>query len=106
MAQARAFETDFWKDAKLRKVWDEIVPGEPRKTIPYTLTKEAIELYCRSVGETHPLYFDEAYARLESEVAEAGGLLTAFRPEGVEWPVTRPPASLLTRGCTRPCPTS
>ena len=37
-----AFETDFWKDANLRKVWDDIVPGEPRKTIPYTLTKEAI----------------------------------------------------------------
>ena len=43
MAQAQAaFETDFWKDANLRKVWDEIVPGEPRKTIPYVLTKEAI----------------------------------------------------------------
>src|SRR5262249_62083055 len=63
MAQAQAFETDFWKDANLRKVWDEIVPGVPRKTIPYTLTKEAIELYCRSVGETHPIYFDEAYAK-------------------------------------------
>ena len=46
MAEAQAFETDFWKDANLRKVWDYIVPGEPRKTIPYTLTKEAIELYC------------------------------------------------------------
>src|SRR5882724_1986800 len=53
MAQAEAFETDFWKDANLRKVWDDIVPGEPRKTIPYTLTKEAIELYCKSVGEDH-----------------------------------------------------
>ncbi len=64
MAQAQAaFETDFWKDANLRKVWDEIVPGEPRKTIPYLLTKEAIQLYCRSVGEDHPLYFDEAYAK-------------------------------------------
>jgi len=48
MAQAEAFETDFWKDANLRKAWDDIVPGEPRKTIPYTLTKEAIELYCKS----------------------------------------------------------
>ena len=38
-------------------------PGEPRKTIPYTLTREAIELYCKSVGEDHPLYFDEAYAK-------------------------------------------
>ncbi len=63
MAQAEAFETDFWKDANLRKVWDDIVPGEPRKTIPYTLTREAIELYCKSVGEDHPIYFDEAYAR-------------------------------------------
>ena len=44
MAQAETFETDFWKHANLRKVWDDIVPGEPRKTIPYTLTKEAIEL--------------------------------------------------------------
>ena len=38
MAQAQAFETDFWKDANLRKVWDDIVPGEPRKTMPYLLT--------------------------------------------------------------------
>ena len=28
MAQG-AFETDFWKDANLRKVWEDIVPGEP-----------------------------------------------------------------------------
>jgi hypothetical protein len=47
----RAFETDFWKHANLRKVWDDIVPGEPRQTIPYTLTRQAIELYCQSVGE-------------------------------------------------------
>ena len=60
MVRPEAFETDFWKDANLRKVWDDIVPGEPRKTIPYTLTREAIELYCASVGETHPIYFDEA----------------------------------------------
>ena len=63
MAQAEAFETDFWKHANLRKVWDDIVPGEPRKTIPYTLTRDAIELYCASVGEDHPIYFDEDYAR-------------------------------------------
>ena len=63
MAQVEAFETDFWKNANLRKVWDDIVPGEPRKTIPYTLTRDAIELYCASVGEDHPIYFDEAYAR-------------------------------------------
>ena len=71
MAQAEAFETDFWKDANLRKVWDDIVPGEPRKTIPYTLTREAIELYCKSVGEDHPIYFDEAYAR----TTRYGGLI-------------------------------
>src|SRR5258705_13775184 len=63
MGQADAFETDFWKHANLRKAWDDIVPGEPRKTIPYTLTREAIALYCRAVGDEHPIYFDEAYAR-------------------------------------------
>src|SRR5258708_33699915 len=63
MGQADAFETDFWKHANLRKAWDDIVPGEPRKTIPYTLTREAIALYCRAVGDDHPIYFDEAYAR-------------------------------------------
>jgi 3-hydroxybutyryl-CoA dehydratase len=57
------FETDFWRDAKLRKIWDDIVPGEPRKTIPYVLTLAAIQEYCRGVGDLHPLYFDEAYAR-------------------------------------------
>ena len=63
MAQTETFETDFWKHANLRKVWDDIVPGEPRQTIPYTLTRQAIELYCQSVGEDHPIYFDEAYAK-------------------------------------------
>lgn len=62
MAQ-QGFETDFWKDAAARKIWDDIVAGEPRRTIPYTLTLQAIHTYCRSVGETNPLYFDEAYAR-------------------------------------------
>jgi 3-hydroxybutyryl-CoA dehydratase len=57
------FETDFWKDAGIRKVWDDIVPGEPRATIPYLLTLEAIQKYCRAVGETNRLYFDEDYAR-------------------------------------------
>ena len=57
------FETDFWKDAARRKVWDQLVPGEPRATLPYLLTLDAIQKYCRSVGETHPLYFDEAYAK-------------------------------------------
>src|SRR5258708_34390805 len=71
MGQADAFETDFWKHANLRKVWDDIVPGEPRKTIPYTLTREAIALYCRAVGEDHRIYFDEAYAR----TTRYGGLI-------------------------------
>ena len=62
-AASKEFETDFWKDANLRKIWDEIVPGEPRKTLPYTLTQEAIALYCRAVGETNPLYLDEAAAK-------------------------------------------
>lgn len=65
------FETDFWKDASRRKVWDDIVPGEPRQTLRYLLTLEAIHKYCRSVGEDHPLYFDEAYARASS----FGGLI-------------------------------
>jgi acyl dehydratase len=69
--ESNTFETDFWKDANLRKMWDDIVPGAPRKTIPCTLTREAIELYCKSVGETHPLYFDEAYAR----TTRYGGLI-------------------------------
>jgi acyl dehydratase len=69
--ESNTFETDFWKDANLRKMWDDIVPGAPRKTIPYTLTREAIELYSKSVGETHPLYFDEAYAR----TTRYGGLI-------------------------------
>jgi len=59
----KEFETDFWKDANLRRTWDDIVPGEPRVTLPYTLTKEAIALYCRSVGETNPLYLDEDAAK-------------------------------------------
>ena len=62
-AASKEFETDFWKDANLRKIWDEIVPGEPRKTLPYTLTQEAIALYCQAVGETNPLYLDEAAAK-------------------------------------------
>ncbi|MBK7059153.1 MAG: MaoC family dehydratase [Rubrivivax sp.] len=57
------FETDFWKDNALRKSWAQIIPGEPRKTLPYVLTLEAIQKYCRVVGDLHPLYFDEAYAR-------------------------------------------
>lgn len=57
------FESDFWKDNARRKTWDQIVPGEPRPTIPYLLTLEAIQKYCRSVGDLNPLYFDEEFAR-------------------------------------------
>src|SRR5258708_40244243 len=96
MAQVEAFETDFWKNANLRKVWDDIVPGEPRKTIPYTLTRDAIELYCASVGEDHPIYFDEDYAR----TTRYGGSVapptshnppTFFCPPAGDWlPTPRP----------------
>lgn len=58
-----AFETDFWRGNASRKVWDQLVPGEERPTLPYLLTVEAIQKYCRAVGETHPLYFDATYAR-------------------------------------------
>ena len=30
MAQAETFETDFWKHANVRKVWDDIVPVSDR----------------------------------------------------------------------------
>lgn len=56
-------EKDFWRDNSKRKVWDEVVPGEARPTVPYTLTLEAIQRYCRSVGDLNPLYFDEEYAK-------------------------------------------
>lgn len=69
-AQA-AVAVDFWTDEKRRKVWDDIVPGAPRKTIPYLLTKEAIQAYCRSVGDLHPLYMDEDYAK----ASPYGGLI-------------------------------
>jgi len=60
---AKAFESDFWKDAKSRKVWDDIVPGEPRKTLPYLLTLEAIHRYCRAVGFLSP-HLIKIYANL------------------------------------------
>lgn len=56
-------EKDFWKDNKKRKTWDEIIPGELRPTIPFVLTLEAIQKYCRSVGDENRLYFDEEYAK-------------------------------------------
>lgn len=57
------FAVNFWDQEKSRKIWDDIVPGEPRKTVAYTLTKEAIQKYCRAVGDIHPLYMDEEYAK-------------------------------------------
>ena len=33
------FETDFWKDANLRKSWDDIVPGEP----PVAIARRAVQ---------------------------------------------------------------
>ncbi|HYW92219.1 MAG TPA: MaoC family dehydratase [Gammaproteobacteria bacterium] len=57
------FETDFWRQAKSRQTWDEIIPGEPRATRPLTLTKELIAKFARAMGEDNPLYFDEEYAK-------------------------------------------
>lgn len=56
-------ERDFWKHQSIRRIWDQIVPGEPIETLPHTITLEEIQRYCRAVGDLHPLYFDEAYAR-------------------------------------------
>jgi acyl dehydratase len=69
--QGSHFESDFWRDATARKTWDDLVPGEPRRTIPYRLTLQAIQRYCRAVGDLHPLYFDEEYAKRTSH----GGLI-------------------------------
>ncbi len=57
------FATDFWKDAKTRLSWDQLFPGELRKSQPITLTKEDIAYFARNIGETNPLYFDEEYAK-------------------------------------------
>lgn len=57
------FETDFWKDEKNRKSWDEIPVGELRETRPVTLTLKIIQDYARAIGDLNPLYFDEEYAR-------------------------------------------
>ena len=84
MAEVQAFETDFWKDANLRKVWDEIVPGAPRRTIPYTLTLEAIQKYCRAVGDLHPLYFDEAYAKTTPDRSDVVVCVVNLDPHHVQ----------------------
>ncbi|MGE4370057.1 MAG: MaoC family dehydratase [Burkholderiaceae bacterium] len=57
------YDTDFWAGNSARKIWDDIVPGEPRKTLPYTLTKEAIYKLCKATGDMNPLYVDEDYAK-------------------------------------------
>lgn len=62
MSQQRTTGKDFWADAKARKLWDEIIPGEWRRTVPFHLTLDSIQNYCRSIGDLHPLYFDENYA--------------------------------------------
>ena len=92
MVQAEAFETDFWKDANLRKVWDDIVPGEPRKTIPYTLDqtgdrtllqigrRRSSDLFRRSLRQNHPLWRADR-AAIDSHpldvLLHAGGRLDA-----------------------------
>jgi 3-hydroxybutyryl-CoA dehydratase len=57
------FERDFMKDAGKRKSWDQIIPGEPRKTVPVTLTLEDTQRFARAIGDLNPLYFDEEVAR-------------------------------------------
>jgi 3-hydroxybutyryl-CoA dehydratase len=57
------FENDFWKNAEKRKTWDDIVPGELRRTHPVTLTRDAIQRFARAVGDLNPLYFDGGYAQ-------------------------------------------
>lgn len=57
------FEQDFWKLAGERKAWDEIIPGELRGTVPVTLTTEVIRKFAVGIGDPHPLYTDESYAR-------------------------------------------
>lgn len=56
-------ESDFWKHNSARKIWDDIVPGEPRKTLTHVLQREEIQRFCKAVGETSPLYWDDEYAR-------------------------------------------
>jgi acyl dehydratase len=46
-------------------------PASRARPFPYRLTREAIELYCASVGEDHPIYFDEDYAK----TTRYGGLI-------------------------------
>ena len=61
MAQAEAFETDFWKDDALRKSWTISCPASRGGPCPMPLHSMRSKLL-RSVGDLHPLYFDEDYA--------------------------------------------
>lgn len=61
--QWEQFERDFLKGAAQRKSWDQIIPGEPRQTVPVTLTLEDIQRFARAIGDLNPLYFDEDFAR-------------------------------------------
>jgi hypothetical protein len=45
ISAASAVETDFWMDADLKEVWDEIAPREPRAALRHKLT------YARPSGE-------------------------------------------------------
>ncbi|MHB9004897.1 MAG: MaoC family dehydratase, partial [Coriobacteriia bacterium] len=57
------FETDFWRDEKNRRSWNEIQVGEERETHPVTLTLKIIQDYARAIGDLNPLYFEEEYAK-------------------------------------------
>jgi hypothetical protein len=46
----KEFETDFWKDAEGRKLRDDIVPGEPRKTMLVPLFAAALSRRCLHDG--------------------------------------------------------
>src|SRR2546422_7346472 len=74
MPQTEAFETDFWKHANLRKMWDDIIPGEPRKTVPYTDARryrtllrlgrrKPSNLYRRGIRQDHGLWRADRAAR-------------------------------------------
>jgi hypothetical protein len=69
MAQAQAFETDFWKDENLRK---SLGRDHSRRAAQDALSADAgsDRFYCKAVGETNPLYLDEA-----AKTTPHGGLI-------------------------------